>query len=134
MSKIARWSSGTSESGVKSGVPRQCAVEVVGPAWYGHLKNRSTWPGARIAQARAAVAADVVERAQLTRALRHTITERPATSTTRKSPGSAHLVGHAHRHPGLREDLLALEVEEALLGVGVGDQRRGEVDREARRA
>ena len=64
--EAARWSSGTWESGVKSGVPRQRAIEVVRPRVIRTLEEAGDVPRAR-ADLRAAVAADVVERPQLTR-------------------------------------------------------------------
>src|SRR4051794_38031012 len=42
------------------------------------------------------------------------------------------LAGDAYGNPRAREHLLALALEEALIGVRVGDQRRGEVHRQPR--
>ena len=88
--------------------------------------------GTRVAQPRAAVPAHVVKGSQLACEIA-AHDHRPSSDLDDKVITRLRdLVCDANRHPRLSEDLLALQREEALLRVGVRDQRRSEFNREAR--
>ena len=88
---------------------------------------------ARGQQPRAAVAADVVEGAQLTGAVAHD-EQRPARHLgCQDVAGLAQLRDAADRDPARREDPLALEGEELVGAIRVGRQRLGQIDRPSRR-
>ena len=89
------------------------AIEVVGPRVVRALEETVGAAALPRSQMRAPRCRQTLwSRAARPSRLLQTITERPATSTTRKSPGLGDLVGDTHRHPGAGEDLLALEREE----------------------
>ena len=105
-------------------------VEVVRPGVVRTREEALDVPRA-LAEAGAAVAADVVVCAQFAVAVARDDQRAARNLDDEKVAGLAHLVGDADGHPAFGKELLLLELVEVLRGVGVGHQRPREIDGQA---
>ena len=105
------------------------AVQVIGPGMVRALKETLDTPRA-LAQARPAVPAHIMVRAQFTSRIARHNHRAPRHLHHMELPGRAHLIHHAHRHPTLRKHALLFQRVKLRRRVRIWNERGRKVHRQ----